>query len=100
MFSQKKFNKILIFLSAESLDRPNILLTRQEALDKITPRPSPRISPSASVSASPARPGQRGSFKKQDSYNKAIEKGYDMLTALERINNYEEVLRDLKEKNR
>ena len=78
------------------MDRPNILLTRQEALDKITPRPSPRISPSAS----PARPGLRGSFKKQDSYTKAIEKGYDMLTALERINNYEEVLRDLKEKNR
>ena len=78
------------------MDRPSILLTRQEAMEKITPRPSPRISPSAS----PARPLLRGPFKKQDSYNKAIEKGYDMLAALERINNYEEVLRDFKERNR
>ena len=92
-------------------------------MEKITPRPSPGISPSASTSASPARPGKyqklktvktskkplkllflftgmKGSFKKQDSYNRAIEKGYDMLHALDRINNYEEVLRDLKEKNR
>ena len=33
------------------------------------------------------------------SFYRAIEKGYDMLAALDRINNYEEVLRGFKEKN-
>merc|ERR1711899_25593 len=66
---------------------------RQEAMEKSSARSSPRISPSTSKTS------VRGSFKKQDSYNRAIEKGYDMLAALDRINNYEEVLRGFKEKN-
>jgi len=74
------------FNAGESTDRPPGMLLRQEALERNSKGPSPSTS-------------KRGSFKKQDSYNRAIEKGYDMLAALDRINNYEEVLRGFKEKN-
>merc|ERR1711997_1401610 len=75
----------------QSEDRTaQMLLIRQEAMEKSSARSSPRISPSTS------RTSVRGSFKKQDSYNRAIEKGYDMIAALDRINNYEEVLREFK----
>ena len=47
----------------------NMLLIRQEAMEKSSARSSPRISPSTSKTS------VRGSFKKQDSYNRAIEKG-------------------------
>merc|ERR1712223_868215 len=77
----------------QSEDRPSNMLLRQEAMEKSSARSSPRISPSTSKASI------RGSFKKQDSYNRAIEKGYDMLAALDRINNYEEVLREFKDKN-
>merc|ERR1712051_782932 len=76
----------------QSEDRTaQMLLIRQEAMEKSSARSSPRISPSTSRTSV-----TRGSFKKQDSYNRAIEKGYDMIAALDRINNYEEVLREFK----
>lgn len=54
----------------QSEDRTaQMLLIRQEAMEKSSARSSPRISPSTS------RTSVRGSFKKQDSYNRAIEKG-------------------------
>merc|ERR1712051_24468 len=76
----------------QSEDRTaQMLLIRQEAMEKSSARSSPRISPSTSRTSV-----TRGSFKKQDSYNRAIGKGYDMIAALDRINNYEEVLREFK----
>ena len=53
----------------QSEDRPSNMLLRQEAMEKSSARSSPRISPSTSKASI------RGSFKKQDSYNRAIEKG-------------------------
>ena len=54
----------------QSEDRTaQMLLIRQEVMEKSSARSSPRISPSTS------RTSVRGSFKKQDSYNRAIEKG-------------------------
>ena len=49
------------FNAGESIDRPQGMLLRQEALERSSKGPSPRISPSTS---------KRGSFKKQDSYNR------------------------------
>ena len=55
----------------QSEDRTaQMLLIRQEAMEKSSARSSPRISPSTSRTSV-----TRGSFKKQDSYNRAIEKG-------------------------
>ena len=62
----------------ESIDRPsNILLTRQEAMEKTSPRPSPHISPNRSrAGVNVADSDKKGTVRKQESYTKAIEYGY------------------------
>ena len=62
----------------DSIDRPsNILLTRQENIEKISPRVSPRISPKRGSAPYNLSDGEkRGKVQKQESYTRAIESGY------------------------
>ena len=89
-----------------SFERPNVLLTRQEAMEKTSPRPSPRVSPKRSVSPKIGdQQRKRAGVKKQDSYSKAIEIGYTNNNnsnidnrGMGRFSNYDQVLREFKEK--
>jgi hypothetical protein len=98
----------------ESIDRPsNILLTRQEAVENTTPRPSPHISPKRSgAPKSAVGMNKRGVVKKQESYSKAIEMGYTSYSnnnndgggvdnramGTGRFTNYDEVMREFQQK--
>ena len=101
----------------DSIDRPsNILLTRQENLDKISPRVSPRISPKrGSDPYNASDSDKKGKVQKQESYTKAIECGYpnynnnnndnnnggsidNRAVGSGRFSNYDDVLREFTEK--
>ena len=100
----------------DSIDRPsNILLTRQEAVEKTSPRPSPRVSPKRAGPPKVATGVDKKGVvvKKQESYSKAIELGYpsyssnnnnnsgvvdNRTTGTGRFTNYDDVLREFNEK--